>query len=261
MAKPKAKTLQERFGFVDDDLKRPMHDEIMQWIDRNAEDIINDLFYKDWAEERNKFEGIILNRIPEVIKDRQVSIASYFASIQRTQDPVETEQFKERIAGEEAKINHLQSWKGFADPQVKPRLKVTKKEWEYTIKKISESKYSSSVSIIGFVDMKIDYEDYRLDLKECFIRESLDDGKSSFWDEKERKNRWDFSGNFQLSHSKEKHSIFIEAKSEIKSLGELIRQINVYRTYQGGNYFVVAPDDRYIDILNEQGIGFIKYGA
>lgn len=34
MAKPKAKTIQQRFGFLDDDLIKPDHDEIMIWLDK-----------------------------------------------------------------------------------------------------------------------------------------------------------------------------------------------------------------------------------
>ena len=41
---PKAKTLQERFGFSDPDLKRPEHDEIMVWLDRNILDVARGLF-------------------------------------------------------------------------------------------------------------------------------------------------------------------------------------------------------------------------
>ena len=40
MAAPKAKTLQERFGFLDADLKKPEHDAMIQWIDANIEDIL-----------------------------------------------------------------------------------------------------------------------------------------------------------------------------------------------------------------------------
>jgi hypothetical protein len=40
MAQPKASTLQQRFGFQDDDLKNPNHDEIMMWLDMRAETIV-----------------------------------------------------------------------------------------------------------------------------------------------------------------------------------------------------------------------------
>lgn len=254
MAKQKAKTLQKQLGFVDDDLKTPKHDEIMQWIDKNAEGIINNLFYKDWTEEREKFEKDIFNRIPDVIKDRQVPIAINEVLIKKTQDSGKIKQLKERIAIEEEKIQKLREWKGFADHAFsKPKLKVIHKEWEYPITKKTESRYSSGITIIGFVDMKIEYEDYVLVIKKGLLKEGTEEHDVS------QRSAWDFSGSFELSHNKERQSIYIEAKSEIKSLGELIRQINVYRTYKKGNYFIASPDNRYIDILKEQGIGFIKY--
>jgi hypothetical protein len=43
MAKSRATTLQQRFGFCDTDLKVPKHDEIMVWLDRYSEFIIRDI--------------------------------------------------------------------------------------------------------------------------------------------------------------------------------------------------------------------------
>lgn len=40
MATPKAKTLQERFGFLDPDIRKPEHDEMIKWIEKNIEDIL-----------------------------------------------------------------------------------------------------------------------------------------------------------------------------------------------------------------------------
>jgi hypothetical protein len=40
MAAPKIKTLQARFGFADSDLKNPVHDDIIKWLDRNIDDIL-----------------------------------------------------------------------------------------------------------------------------------------------------------------------------------------------------------------------------
>ena len=44
MAPPKIKTLQARFGFADTDLKKPLHDEIIKWLDANIQDILMMLF-------------------------------------------------------------------------------------------------------------------------------------------------------------------------------------------------------------------------
>ena len=53
--------------------------------------------------------------------------------------------------------------------------------------------------------------------------------------------------------------ILVEAKSELPTLGELMRQINLYRTAFDGKVVVVSPDDTFADILKEQGVTFIKY--
>jgi len=55
------------------------------------------------------------------------------------------------------------------------------------------------------------------------------------------------------------HDWAFEVKTVIPSLGELIRQIKMYRAYDKSKFFVVSPDDRFVKVLNEQGIGFLKY--
>lgn len=50
-SKRKAKTLQQRFGFMDEDKKRPQHDETMLWLDANMESIIRSLEGDDWDQE------------------------------------------------------------------------------------------------------------------------------------------------------------------------------------------------------------------
>jgi len=43
MTKPKAKTLQQRFGFLDDDLTTPKHDEMMIWANDNAKQLVSEV--------------------------------------------------------------------------------------------------------------------------------------------------------------------------------------------------------------------------
>ena len=127
---------------MDDDLKKPAHDELMLWIGCHIADILMDVF----------------------------SLPS------------------------------------------KPELKTTK--WERAIK-------SENGHIIGFVDM--------------------------FVEATQRWNSW---------------HVFIEAKTEIKSLGELIRQIRLYQA--GGDFcfdahwLVISPDNRFADTLRKQGILFYE---
>ncbi len=52
---------------------------------------------------------------------------------------------------------------------------------------------------------------------------------------------------------------FLEAKSGQIRLGELLRQINLYRAYgRDGYWVVVGPDDRYAELLRSQDIAFIR---
>jgi hypothetical protein len=41
--KRRAKTLQERFGFIDSDLTTPKHDEIVMWLDSNMQQVANSI--------------------------------------------------------------------------------------------------------------------------------------------------------------------------------------------------------------------------
>jgi hypothetical protein len=149
MATPKAKTLQERFGFFDEELKTPAHDALMLWIDENIAEILAEVF--------------------------NLTIAP----------------------------------------------KIVTKKWEKPIQ--NERDF-----ILGAADM------------------------------------------FVHAHSGRDHfALFIEAKPKIRSLGELIRQINFYKTgsnftvhtgmdYIWPKWLVVSPDVQFADKLREQGILFQK---
>jgi hypothetical protein len=150
MAAPKAKSLQERFGFLDEDLKTPAHDALMFWIDENISEILAEVF--------------------------NLTIAP----------------------------------------------KILARRWEFTLK--NERDF-----ILGAADMFVHARSGQCDV-----------------------------------------AVFIEAKPKIRSLGELIRQINFYKAgsdfsvhipsgdYLQPKWLVVAPDDQFADKLREQGILFQK---
>jgi hypothetical protein len=62
----------------------------------------------------------------------------------------------------------------------------------------------------------------------------------------------------QWTVREEPFRIIVEVKSELPTIGELMRQLNLYRQ-SCGQVIVVAPDDRYTALLAEQGILFVKY--
>lgn len=145
MSALKAKPLQERFGFLDEDLKTPGHDALMLWIDEYMPEILAEVF--------------------------KLSVA--------------------------------------------PR--IIKKRWEYVIK-------NERGFLIGAADMHV-------------LAAGRDEGLS----------------------------VFIEAKTKILSLGELLRQINFYKSggdlteyYLTPRWLVISPDDRFADKIREQGVFFKK---
>jgi len=52
--------------------------------------------------------------------------------------------------------------------------------------------------------------------------------------------------------------ILVEAKAKLPTIGELMRQIQLYRTAFPGRIVVVSPDDSYSMILREQNVKFVK---
>lgn len=150
MAPPRAKSLQERFGFCDEELKTPAHDALMAWIDEYVPEILAEVF-------------------------------------NLTEEP-----------------------------------HIVVKRWEYPLK-------SERGFILGAADMLVQANTPNLGM-----------------------------------------TVFIEAKPKIRSLGELIRQINFYKASShctllppGGGpcrreWLVIAPDDQFAVTLRKQGILFLK---
>ncbi len=56
-----------------------------------------------------------------------------------------------------------------------------------------------------------------------------------------------------------KDRILVEVKSKLPTLGELMRQINLYREAHRGKVVVVSPDDSYVEVLKTQDVLFLKY--
>jgi hypothetical protein len=110
-------------------------------------------------------------------------------------------------------------------------LKV-KKFWEFPIK--------SKEYIIGFVDMKVEYGISWLD---------YDGGEDNLLFDK-----------IKVNSPSLNHSLLFEVKTSVPSIGELLRQINMYREYDGSSFVVVAPPNAILsNRLVSQGIAFIAY--
>jgi len=72
----------------------------------------------------------------------------------------------------------------------------------------------------------------------------------------------EFYDNLQDTYYEEDRFIYIEVKTKIPVLGELIRQMRAYQAYPNHYvtyYLVISPDDRHSKKLSEQGFWFYKY--
>jgi hypothetical protein len=63
---------------------------------------------------------------------------------------------------------------------------------------------------------------------------------------------------FTISYEPAKKTYWFEIKTKIPSLGELFRQLTMYRENLQGPIFVVCPDDKNQPLIEQQGYYFIK---
>lgn len=195
--KTRGTTIQQRFGFKDEDLKKPLHDEIMLWLDKNAEAIILEIEGSEWSERK-------------VIRQLE------YLNIAAKEEGVEVPEV--------------------GDPPPKPKPELLKKQWEYTVE--------SGNFVVGFIDMALTYTVFDLWIK------------GIKWDNKPK--GIESAPEWFVGHGRK--TIFLEVKTSIRSLGELIRQIRLYQNYlKEKKFVVVSPEDQHVDTLESQGIGFIKY--
>ena len=195
----KAKTLQERFGFKDPELSTPRHDQIMLWLDEQAEDVAATFTGRVWPEK--------------------------MITCFRTE--------AEKVMGK--------LWEGLGNPPDRPSPTVTSKVWEYPIK--------NGNYLIGFVDMALFLRCPQLDVI-GIERSEHREPRRVHGDTP----RWGVAP----GRASAQPSLLLEVKPEIRSVGEVVRQIRMYQAYQDSLFVVVCPDDRFREVLRGQGIGFVK---
>lgn len=231
--KPKAQTLQMKLGFFDEDFKKPKHDELMIWLDKNKVNILNDIF------DSNYFDSLYKNAEREfnIIKNNTMADLKISYDKEKNED----KQFDYHCLIQEfSKLEFKQIC-----PVRAERFRTASCTWEVPVKTGYDNKY-----IVGFIDCVIAFRKPHY----CFspVHSSLqindkDVFKHSVGDVKCNIESWPCD-------------ICVEVKTEIKSVGELIRQIRHYQEYiKDEDFYVLCPNNQYKDILREQGIGSINF--
>ena len=220
MGDVKATTIAQRFGFKDPQLSTPSHDEIMLAIAADPTALICDIW-------------------PELLKRAHDTIVEW-------EWPIVSENTR---TGQKFPV-------GFVDMRM---------EWSYnhTCKKIAKK------------DLRKYYYTY-YDNKEAFLDEcvgrDLNAGSSYARSTAETERLYEENITYRVKNyrwNKSKCSIdtcnsgrggaLVEVKPTTPSLGELMRQIQMYRTYVDATYVVATPDETYVEELtNMPGIEYCK---
>ncbi len=237
MAEPKARTLQERMGFRDDELKTPKHDEMMLWLDANIQVVLEGLHgvIKNW-------NGDVVTRwqkqylaMAQGIADKFKGQAQY-ASEQATKG---TSYYAERAKTCNEVWLRWSSWAGLGTPEAPRQLEVLRKTWEHPV----TTGRVDNPYVVGFIDLQV----FTIHGHQLKVNATLD-YEGVFRDEPE----WEEYSETELWN--------FEVKPTIPSLGELIRQIAFYRQYvESPHWVVVSPDTRFQEPLKSQGILLVKY--
>lgn len=258
MRTKKPNTLQQKLGFLDEDLKKPKHDAMMLWLDKNAEVIFNDIFFRNLTDD--EWEKLLKQAIVkknEVLAHRKRIVESLEKQIANSKkakssyniltEEEETKILKD-IEIEKNKLLYLENWTTFDSLPTRPKISIDSKVWELPVTTHSNNyNTNSSKYTVGFLDMAIHFQIYQ-----PYVSGFVDERKAGEWSS-------DINGKIQIIFQPHLNVVYVEAKTEIVSLGELIRQIRYYKEYLPGSYYVLCPDDKYRDTLKEQNIGFIKY--
>ncbi len=293
MATPKAKTLQQKLGFFDDDLRKPDHDTILKWLDLNIDSVIEKLYnFEKWNEKKkkkllthvNEIVSIELDRykawvneLRKEIKSSEEKILDLEKSIlidieEKKKNPNEysssthwkKDDIKElkKVINEsiislnekESFLEYLEKFDGLgAELPERTKPIVTERQWEYPVTNQNINQRTGYKSSKSIIGF--------VDMKVTFKYTELTVTGIDFHNQQiNGELKWSqteyVDGNINIQHN---YNIFIEVKTKIPSLGELFRQLNTYREYLTGDFLVVSPDDSNVETIRNQGFRFFKY--
>jgi hypothetical protein len=147
-----------------------------------------------------------------------------------------------------------------------PRACVTNVEWEWPI--VSENVRTGQKFPVGFVDMRMDWTQEhtckklgKKDLVQNYLdTHAKEDHQDRFYTHEEcailegEHYRWARQKCSLYSCDFQSGCMLIEVKPFVPSLGELMRQIQMYRTYVDAWYVVATPDETFFKEVRGMGI-------
>jgi hypothetical protein len=232
MGRVKASTLQQRFGFADPELTTPTHDALCSWVEENALEIarkfVPKYYGEDWSESeiRKAREGFL-----PLPASRQETILVKDV----TWEPL------------------LKNGRGYEVGFVDLRIRASIQDVQLVDYSVEEHGQMQGPPFVREEQLGV-FLDY-------VARYGMD--KRSFF----RHDRFGFPEppkQIAVLH-RYGYTIWVECKSAIHSLGELFRQLALYRSCVSAPrpqdddnlIVVVSPDDKQAERIRGQGYGFV----
>jgi len=213
-----------KYWLEEKELKTPEHDEMVLWCFNNTEKIINSFNLKD------------------------MEIYEYFHFPSYSKRDVNWDWETKKCILIQDSINLFSKWKLKVLIEEKEKIEKsflifseeTKKYNEKRFEIIKEIEYAipSGNWNIGFIDLRI-----KINLNLAYTEYFREDIKNSI-----------------INWGDKFNNFFLEIKPEIKSLGEVMRQINFYRKYlEKGIFILVTKTKGLKEIFKSQGIYVYEY--
>jgi hypothetical protein len=231
-------------AFNDADLRKPDHDKIMMWL-------------SDWVKEPAN-----LRRFLPTTYSRSVIYQNRFDETANAIWPTLTYHEQQVLRDDLERLPREpgRDYDGTWADEPLFRAELTKSTWERMLK-------GDRGSLLGFCDLHCVYEIWHYLSKVTIQRHQIcPEDKHGFTLRKWKIVKTDVTEDVYQTGSNE-YQIYFEVKSEIRSIGELIRQLQLYRssaTFQGSlpgaQMIVVAPpNNSAAAVCKENGFEFLEY--
>jgi len=206
-------------------------DKVMMWLDSNIEQIMKSILKRDTFSEWTLEEMKNLRKDITDLFDQEEDKLHLF----KNEDQVSRMLFLEKTS--EFFLSKI-------DKKDLPenKSKIDKKIWSLPI--LINKVINNQFPIREFIDFVVYFDACKLIF--C-SRES-----KNLLDEKER---------IEISRTIHTNKYCFEVHTTLPSCIEILQQIQTHRFYGYGEFFVVGPENTFVDILTSQGVGFLNYNT
>lgn len=250
MARFKGQKSQLDFFLAEEDLRRPKHDEIMCWLDSWVKEVKNVRpFLGGWRERQELVDAVLVQESVSALEKTSISLAVVKDMERRSSKKI-----------------RLAAW----PDEPLPDIKFLNLQWERPLSDGS-SGYNRT---IGYADMSALYEiGWTLLGRESIYHQI--DSQSSVCHSRNIPVPKELRREFTFEAQNAFMELYFEVKTEIRSIGELMRQLQTYRSTPrvmnsclrcgagrefGPGLIVVAPPNLEAEkVVRSHGFGWVDY--